>query len=77
MWEGATERVLDRVGLAAGARCLDAGCGPGETMRQLAQRVGPSGRVVGIDVDATLGGLALEPAARRRASAVRVRRRTT
>ena len=26
--------------LAPGARCLDAGCGPGETMRLLAQRVG-------------------------------------
>ncbi|WP_426566831.1 class I SAM-dependent methyltransferase [Angustibacter sp. McL0619] len=59
-WEGATERVLDRVGLPLGARCLDAGCGPGETMRQLAQRVGPRGRVVGIDVDETLGGLAVD-----------------
>jgi SAM-dependent methyltransferase len=60
LWEGATERLLDRVDLAVGARCLDAGCGPGETMRQLAQRVGPRGRVVGIDADETLGGLALD-----------------
>lgn len=60
VWEGATERILDRVSLALGARCLDAGCGPGETMRQLAQRVGPRGRVVGIDVDETLGGLAID-----------------
>jgi SAM-dependent methyltransferase len=60
LWEGATERVLDRVGLGPGARCLDAGCGPGVTMRQLAQRVGPHGRVVGIDVDDELGGLAVE-----------------
>jgi SAM-dependent methyltransferase len=60
LWEGATERLLDRVSLPLGARCLDAGCGPGETMRQLAQRVGPRGRVVGIDVDETLGGLALD-----------------
>jgi SAM-dependent methyltransferase len=60
LWEGATERLLDRVRLSVGARCLDAGCGPGETMRQLAQRVGPGGRVVGIDVDETLGGLALD-----------------
>jgi ubiquinone/menaquinone biosynthesis C-methylase UbiE len=54
-WEAATSRLLDQVGLASGASCLDAGCGPGETMRLMAQRVGPSGRVTGIDVDAALG----------------------
>ncbi|CCH77433.1 putative Methyltransferase type 11 [Nostocoides japonicum T1-X7] len=57
LWEAATERVLDRVDLPEGARCLDAGCGPGVTMRQLAQRVGPDGLVVGIDSDAELGAL--------------------
>ncbi|HEY6748071.1 MAG TPA: methyltransferase domain-containing protein [Mycobacteriales bacterium] len=55
MWEPATARVLDRVGPAAGGSCLDAGCGPGETMRLLARRVGPGGTVTGIDVDAALG----------------------
>jgi SAM-dependent methyltransferase len=59
VWESATGRLLDRVALAAGSTCLDAGCGPGETMRLMAQRVGPSGRVVGIDVDASLGRQAL------------------
>ncbi len=58
VWEAATGRLLDQVGLAPGASCLDAGCGPGETMRMLAQRVGPAGRVLGIDVDAPLGALA-------------------
>jgi ubiquinone/menaquinone biosynthesis C-methylase UbiE len=58
-WEAATGRLLDQVGLAAGASCLDAGCGPGEAMRLIAQRVGPSGRVIGIDVDASLGAQAL------------------
>ena len=43
VWQRATERVLDRVDPAPGSRCLDAGCGPGVTMRQLAQRVGPAG----------------------------------
>jgi len=33
MWEPHTGRLLDRIGLARGSRCLDAGCGPGETMR--------------------------------------------
>lgn len=59
VWEPATGRLFDQVGLAPGARCLDAGCGPGETMRLMAQRVGPTGRVTGIDVDAPLGAQAL------------------
>jgi SAM-dependent methyltransferase len=57
-WETATSRLFDQVGLAPGAGCLDAGCGPGETMRLMAQRVGPSGRVTGIDIDAALGAQA-------------------
>lgn len=59
VWEPATGRLFDQVGLAAGATCLDAGCGPGETMRLMAQRVGPSGRVTGVDVDEPLGVQAL------------------
>lgn len=59
VWEAATERLLDQVGLAPGASCLDAGCGPGETMRLMAERVGPAGRVQGVDVDAPLGAMAL------------------
>jgi len=59
IWESATGRLLDQVALAAGSRCLDAGCGPGETMRLMAQRVGPSGQVIGVDLDATLGMQAL------------------
>jgi ubiquinone/menaquinone biosynthesis C-methylase UbiE len=55
LWGQSTGRLLDRVGLAPGMRCLDAGCGSGETMRLLAQRVGPSGRVTGLDVDGVLG----------------------
>jgi 2-polyprenyl-3-methyl-5-hydroxy-6-metoxy-1,4-benzoquinol methylase len=55
VWESATGRLLDRIGLAAGARCLDAGCGPGETMRLMALRAGPAAQITGIDVDAALG----------------------
>ena len=58
-WEAATSRLLDQVALPTGASCLDAGCGPGETMRLMAQRVGPAGHVTGIDVDAPLGAQAL------------------
>jgi ubiquinone/menaquinone biosynthesis C-methylase UbiE len=59
-WNRATGRLLDEIALAPGARCLDAGCGPGETMRLLAERVGPAGEVVGVDVDATLGSTTRE-----------------
>lgn len=54
-WEPATARLLDRAGVGAGMRCLDVGCGPGEVMRLLAERTGPDGHVVGMDVDAQLG----------------------
>jgi SAM-dependent methyltransferase len=59
MWDSATGRLLDQVGLAPGASCLDAGCGPGETMRAMAERVGPAGRVLGIDADSALGAMTL------------------
>lgn len=49
-----TRALLDAVGLASGARCIDVGCGGGHVAIELARRVGPAGRVVGIDVDAAL-----------------------
>ena len=58
-WDVATGRLLDQLGLGPGASCLDAGCGPGETMRAMAERVGPAGRVLGIDADPTLGAMTL------------------
>src|SRR4051794_9528518 len=54
VWEEATRQVFGLVGVPPGASCLDAGCGPGETMRVLAELVGPEGSVLGIDVDAPL-----------------------
>jgi ubiquinone/menaquinone biosynthesis C-methylase UbiE len=54
MWEAATARVLERVGLAQGMRCLDVGAGPGAVMRLMADRVGPEGSVTGIEIDAAL-----------------------
>jgi ubiquinone/menaquinone biosynthesis C-methylase UbiE len=60
MWDAATGRLLDQIGLGSGASCLDAGCGPGETMRAMAERVGSAGRVLGIDAEASLGDMSLE-----------------
>jgi SAM-dependent methyltransferase len=59
MWQSATETVLDRIGLGPGMSCLDVGSGPGAVMRLMADRVGPQGRVTGIEIDGTLGAQAL------------------
>ena len=53
--EPITRSVLQRIGLSTGMNCLDLGCGPGEVMRLMAEVVGASGRVVGMDTDARLG----------------------
>jgi ubiquinone/menaquinone biosynthesis C-methylase UbiE len=46
-----TEALLDGCGIAEGMTCLDIGCGAGHVSRDLAVRVGPRGRVTGIDLD--------------------------
>jgi SAM-dependent methyltransferase len=55
-----TASLLDRVGLGPGMSCLDAGCGGGDVMRLLAERVGHEGRVTGVDVDGALGRMAVD-----------------
>jgi SAM-dependent methyltransferase len=57
-------RAMDQARIAAGEHVLDVGCGCGETTLELARRVGPEGRVLGLDVS----GVMLERA-RQRASA--------
>ncbi len=42
---------LDRLGVKAGARCLELGAGGGSIARWLANRVGPSGHVLATDLD--------------------------
>jgi ubiquinone/menaquinone biosynthesis C-methylase UbiE len=59
LWQGTTEALLDRIGLASGMSCLDVGSGPGSVMRLMADRVGPSGTVTGLDIDGKLGNHAL------------------
>lgn len=43
--------TIDAMGLQAGDSGLDVGCGLGDEVRLIAERVGPSGRAVGIDVN--------------------------
>ena len=55
--------ALDALAPTPGESVLDVGCGPGTTTLLLAERVGPAGRVVGVDVSAPLLALASERAA--------------
>ncbi len=55
--------VLDRVGLGPGQSAVDLGCGPRGVLDLLAARVGPHGRVVGVDADPAHVAMATEFAA--------------
>jgi len=46
--------LVDAARLAAGDRALDVACGTGVVARIAAQRVGPGGRVVGVDLNRTM-----------------------
>jgi arsenite methyltransferase len=50
--------VRERLGAATGERILDVGCGPGFYCAELAEEVGPSGSVVGVDGSASMLALA-------------------
>jgi SAM-dependent methyltransferase len=45
--------LLDRVGVPPGGSAVDLGCGPAGVLALLAERVGASGRAVGVDNDST------------------------
>src|ERR1700736_1008280 len=48
------DETLRRLGLKPGERVVDIGCGPGFLCESMAVAVGPSGRVVGIDISQDL-----------------------
>src|SRR5260370_24861179 len=62
MWPS-TLNLLQRAGIRPGMTCLDVGCGGGDVSRELARLVGPTGGVVGIDIDDVKIGIAREEAA--------------
>jgi SAM-dependent methyltransferase len=51
MLDPTTIACLDEIGVEPGWRCLDLGAGGGSITRWLAERTGPSGRVVSVDLD--------------------------
>ena len=56
--------LLDALDVAAGARCLDLGCGGGHVTMELGRRSGPTGSVLGIDLDEALLEVARADAAK-------------
>jgi ubiquinone/menaquinone biosynthesis C-methylase UbiE len=55
--------AADRLALSPGDVVVDLGCGTGANFRALRERVGPAGRVVGVDLTGELLGRARERAA--------------
>jgi SAM-dependent methyltransferase len=56
LFDPATFRHLDRLGLGPGRRCWEVGAGGTSVVRGLADRVGPQGRVLATDIDVSWAG---------------------
>jgi ubiquinone/menaquinone biosynthesis C-methylase UbiE len=53
-WERIGRRTVGRLGLPAGVKVLDVGCGTGASALPAARAVGPNGSVIGVDLSARL-----------------------
>ena len=58
VWEPTGRQLLSKIGSGSGGRALDVGCGALGWLRILGEWVGPSGQVVGADIDENLLGAA-------------------
>ena len=67
--------TLERERLRQGERVVDIGCGAGASAIALAERVGPSGQVLGVDVSAPMLARARRAAAAGRPGQIRAGRR--
>jgi SAM-dependent methyltransferase len=54
VWEPAGRQLVSKLGGGSGGRALDVGCGALGWLRILSEWVGPSGQVVGTDIDESL-----------------------
>jgi SAM-dependent methyltransferase len=54
VWEPTGRQLLSKLGSGSGGRALDVGCGALGWLRILGEWVGPSGQVVGTDIDESL-----------------------
>ena len=53
-----SDAQFEKIGIKAGERILDLGCGPGGVLHLLGKRVGPTGSVLGIERSPHFAGLA-------------------
>jgi SAM-dependent methyltransferase len=53
-----SDAQLEKIGIRAGEKIVDIGCGPGGVLHLLAKRVGPTGSILGIDHSAHFVDLA-------------------
>ena len=63
--EPRTRQLLDRIGLQPGWSVIDVGCGPLGILHLLSERVGPRGRVVGLEREVRFAATARTEIARR------------
>lgn len=49
LWADSAHALWKRGGIGRGSRVLDVGCGPGYAARDIAQLIGQSGRLIGVD----------------------------
>ena len=61
-WARIGRRTVERLDLSPGATVLDVGCGAGASALPAAERVGPRGRVIGIDLAERLLAIARQKA---------------
>jgi SAM-dependent methyltransferase len=52
-WDPGTRALLESLGIGPGRRCLEAGAGGGSIAAWMAERVGPEGSVLAVDIDTT------------------------
>jgi SAM-dependent methyltransferase len=69
--------AIEALGPVVGARVLDVGCGTGRTTWDLADRVGPGGRVIGVDQSAPFVAAARAAGDARTSSSSRRTRRSS
>jgi ubiquinone/menaquinone biosynthesis C-methylase UbiE len=65
-WARLGRRTIERLDLPPAARILDIGCGTGASALPAAERIGPEGRVIGVDLAERLLEIARRKAAERR-----------
>jgi len=51
VWEPEAESLFDTIGIGTGWSCADLGCGAMGVLGPLSRRVGPAGKVYGVDLD--------------------------